>query len=852
MHGIRELILVLLVASAVSRLPAQCGLHWEPAGGHPGANAVIRAAAMWDPDGSGPAPRVAVLGGDFTMLGGALASRVGRYDPTTGLCAALGSGTDGPVRALLALPNGDLVVAGSFTQAGGLPAANIARWNGAQWAPVGGGIGGPVRSLLLLPNGDLLAGGSFATAGGAPAANLARWDGVSWAPFHGGTVGAVAALASAPNGDVWVGGDMTAAGGLTVSRLAHWSPAGWVAMNSGCNATVADVVVMPNGDVIVAGAFTQAGGLAVDGAARWNGSTWQVVYSQPGVRGTSVQTTAAGQLVVGTTPGLVGVQNGPGGGIVFPLAGVTVAFAGTASAVHRVLDLGNGELLVVGEFRGPLYHDTMARVFRVAGGGFGPNTGIGWQLGGWVDATGAQLAESPGGEVFVHVASPSTVTPGRVDVWNVSGWTVLGTALGGAGSVSNMSTVGLGAPSNGRVMACGSLVVTVQQPPPFGGIATLNYWGASIGSGPASYFGWGSTSISEEAHAVLTTANGDILVCTSFLSTAVGLLHRFASSGASISIVQPPFAFGAMTELANGDIVGSSLVAPGTLAQGSGTTWSPLGSTLGGAPLALATTPGGDVIAGGAFVLAGGAPALRIARWNGSTWLPLGAGLDGPVHALLALPDGDVLAGGQFTLAGGQPAENLARWDGVSWSPVAGGTNGTVTDLLLARDGTIWVAGAFTIAGGATGVGCGGVARLVADCPASVATFGTGCTGSGGLNTLVATSLPWLGGSFASLATGMPANGFAVAANGWQTWSVPLSSLLPVGVSGCDLRVLPDVLDLYLPAAGAVIVRLPLPSASILVGQQIHQQVVPLELDVFGNLSAMTATNALRLTLGVL
>ncbi len=84
-----------------------------------------------------------------------------------------------PGAALGSLPyafessNGDLIAGGDFTSAGGLPAAHIARWDGAAWAPLGAGLDGVVFALAG-DGADLIAGGSFASAGGLPAANVAR------------------------------------------------------------------------------------------------------------------------------------------------------------------------------------------------------------------------------------------------------------------------------------------------------------------------------------------------------------------------------------------------------------------------------------------------------------------------------------------------------------------------------------------------------------------------------------------------------------------------------------------------------------------------------------------------------
>jgi hypothetical protein len=59
-------------------------------------------------------------------------------------------------------------------------------------------------------------------------------------------------------------------------------------------------------------------------------------------------------------------------------------------------------------------------------------------------------------------------------------------------------------------------------------------------------------------------------------------------------------------------------------------------------------THGDDLIAGGQFATAGGAPASNIARWDGSGWSALGAGTDGQVLAL-ASQGGQLIAGGTFT-----------------------------------------------------------------------------------------------------------------------------------------------------------------------------------------------------------
>jgi hypothetical protein len=103
------------------------------------------------------------------------------------------------------------------------------------------------------------------------------------------------------------------------------------------------------------------------------------------------------------------------------------------------------------------------------------------------------------------------------------------------------------------------------------------------------------------------------------------------------------------------------------IAKWNGSSWSALGSGIIGdvdfpGVYALAVS-GSDLYAGGYFTTAGGGAANYIAKWNGSTWSPLGSGLGGiyPVVNALAVSGSDLYAGGHFTTAGGKVSAYLAR-----------------------------------------------------------------------------------------------------------------------------------------------------------------------------------------------
>ena len=105
---------------------------------------------------------------------------------------------------------------------------------------------------------------------------------------------------------------------------------------------------------------------------------------------------------------------------------------------------------------------------------------------------------------------------------------------------------------------------------------------------------------------------------------------------------------------------------------------------------------GPALYAGGRFLTAGGEQVNCIARWNGSEWSPLGSGVDGvtfqaSVEALAVFDDGSgpaLFVGGAFLVAGGEPAIGIAKWDGSAWSAVGGGVDNGVFALTVFDDGT--------------------------------------------------------------------------------------------------------------------------------------------------------------------
>ncbi|MDX2118750.1 MAG: hypothetical protein SFY96_11255 [Planctomycetota bacterium] len=239
------------------------------------------------------------------------------------------------------------------------------------------------------------------------------------------------------------------------------------------------------------------------------------------------------------------------------------------------------------------------------------------------------------------------------------------------------------------------------------------------------YFGLGGAGTAVNAIVQLPGALGDVFAGGNFTSAAPSLtafrIARYSHTTGRWSNLPNPLGDGtsgpvnALALSPSGDVIlggafaGVGLTAGASrIASYSPTTgaWSALGAGVNGDVNALAVLPSGEVFAGGAFTIAGGNAANRVARYNPTTntWSALGAGTDGVVSALRLLADGDLLVGGTFTSAGGVPASNIARYSPATntWSALGAGTNGAVRAFAILPGGDVIIGGAFTSAGGST------------------------------------------------------------------------------------------------------------------------------------------------------
>ena len=231
-------------ALAVNGTDLYAGGDFTTAGGGT-ANYIAKwDGSAWSALGSGMSDVVyalAVSGTDLYAGGG---YNIAKWNGS--VWSALGSGISGGnfgVRALAASGT-NLYAVGDFTTAGGVAANCVARWNGSVWSALGSGISGsdpgscPSVNALAVSGTNLYVGGYFTNAGGVTAYNLAKWNSSAWSAW-GSEVntyvnGGVYALAVSGT-NLYAGGWFTTAGGVTASNIAKWNGSAWSALGSGMN-----------------------------------------------------------------------------------------------------------------------------------------------------------------------------------------------------------------------------------------------------------------------------------------------------------------------------------------------------------------------------------------------------------------------------------------------------------------------------------------------------------------------------------------------------------------------------------------------------------------------------------------
>jgi PKD-like domain/Secretion system C-terminal sorting domain len=226
----------------------------------------------------------------WSTLGEGLGYPEWRLVPADGPTDGTDAPVTGPPIASFCIYNDELYAAGFFDYADGQPAANIAKWNGTNWQAIPGiytaGGGSSFDSwvnALLVYNGELYVAGRFTNAGDIETNNIAKWNGTTWSPVGEGlgSYGYGVSSLAVYNGELYAGGYFNNAGNLQVNNIAKWNGTNWSAAGAGIDlysdpflqATVSSLVVY-NGELYAGGYFDTSGTGTFNNIVKWNGINW--------------------------------------------------------------------------------------------------------------------------------------------------------------------------------------------------------------------------------------------------------------------------------------------------------------------------------------------------------------------------------------------------------------------------------------------------------------------------------------------------------------------------------------------------------------------------------------------------
>ena len=240
------------------------------------------------------------VGGAFTNAGGVSgADRIAKYNPWTNTWSAVVTGCNGDVKSLAVDASGNLYVGGAFTDLGSVAAADrIAKiTNPTAVSPtvtaLGSGIGnGTVYAVGIQPNtGYLYVGGSFTDAGGVAAADrIGKYVPATntWSALGSGLNATVYAIDFNPWGTPYIGGSFTNAVSSGVGNyFVYWSGTVFVRPSTfQPNATVRALEYVSGRGIYLGGDFTavtgSSGTIANSRyAVLWNGVNWSSLSTGP-------------------------------------------------------------------------------------------------------------------------------------------------------------------------------------------------------------------------------------------------------------------------------------------------------------------------------------------------------------------------------------------------------------------------------------------------------------------------------------------------------------------------------------------------------------------------------------------
>lgn len=225
----------------------------------------------------------ALIGGNFLNYNGNGIVGIARLNANGSRDIAFnpGTGPNGLVRKVIALPGDKVLIGGDFTSYNGTARAGLAQLNSdgtldTIFDPGTGVVGGSLLALARSDDGKLMIGGGFTEYNGTPRAGIARVndDGSLDASFDpgAGANGLVRALVILSGGKTIIGGEFTEVRGIAAGRIARLENNGELDLpfntGSGADDTISAISVLSDGKIAIGGSFTEFNGIGRSNLAR--------------------------------------------------------------------------------------------------------------------------------------------------------------------------------------------------------------------------------------------------------------------------------------------------------------------------------------------------------------------------------------------------------------------------------------------------------------------------------------------------------------------------------------------------------------------------------------------------------
>ncbi len=665
----------------------------------------VRAIAL-QPDGK------IIIGGYFRVVNDVPRNLIARLNPDGSLDTDFLNGLTGLSDAAFSIavqPDGKIIVAGQFITVNGVPRARLVRLNADGSIDTGflSGQSGPnatVRTVFLLPDGKILIGGSFTNVNGISRGGLARLnaDGSLDASFLsgfsvGGNGNTVLTLTSHSDGRIIIGGDFTLVNGVNHRRVARINLDGTVdsafpSTFSGVSSPVSSLALQPDGKVLIGGSFASVNGVPRSRIARLNVDGSLDVDFLNEVNGAnnfvlSVALQSDGKVLLGGT--FTSVNGQPRAHIArLSTSGILDAslsdgLEGPSGNVFASAVQTDGKILIGGRFtkanglpRGRLarlqVNGTVDTSFLSGLSGFaGPEPG---------DVVVNSIVVQPDGKILVggKFSNVHGVTRGGISRLNSDGSLDEGfsNGLSGVGGFSISSYVNdMVLQPDGKILIGGRFSnvngVSRNFVARLNGDGTLdvsflnqlsgpnnNVWAIALQSDGKILIGGQFTSINDLSRDYVARLNPDGSLDTSFIANANNEVWRI--------IVQPDdkVIIGGLFTGVNGTGRGrvARLESDGSVDLSFLDGMSGANSNV----WALALQPDGKVLIGGRFTSVNGSPRGRIARLNpdgglDASFLETSSGANTDIWTIALQADRNIIIGGWLTSFNGVPRGGIAR-----------------------------------------------------------------------------------------------------------------------------------------------------------------------------------------------